>query len=79
MTAPVQTLSRDARAAQDALRRVHGGGTLGAQETQRALEAALALEDDAPLAALLAALAQRGERGPEIAGAARALRAAMIR
>ena len=60
-----------------ALRRLQAGDTFTEDEAASLVGGFLAEEDDAAFAGFLAALAQRGETGPEIAGAARALRAAM--
>jgi len=60
-----------------ALRRLQAGDTFTEDEAASLVGDGLAEADDAAFAGFLAALAQRGETGPEVAGAARALRAAM--
>lgn len=59
----------------EALRYVHGGGELSADQSEAVIRGALAEAPDAvQLGGLLAMLAQRGEATLEILGAARALR-----
>jgi anthranilate phosphoribosyltransferase len=62
------------------LRRIAGGETLSADEAAEAFGAVMAGEGTpAQMGALLMGLRVRGERASEVAGAARALRAAMTR
>lgn len=59
----------------EALRHVHSGGTLGAEESEAVIRGALEqAPDPVQLGGLLAMMAQRGETTPEILGAVRALR-----
>ena len=65
---------------QQALKRLAGGETLGSEDAAAAFGAVMSGEaTPAQMAALLMGLRVRGETAVEVAGAARALRAAMLR